>query len=115
MKNKLISVITPCYNEQYNIEDCYREVKKIFDKHLTKYNYEHIFTDNCSQDNTVEVLKKIASKDPNVKIIVNSRNFGVFRSMFNAISRSSGDGVIPCLAADLQDTPETIIEFIKYW
>ena len=82
---------------------------------MIDYDYEHIFSDNFSTDKTIEILKNIAKKDKNVKIILNSRNFGVFRSSFNAIIRSSGDAIIPMLDADLQDPPELIIDFIKHW
>lgn len=59
---KLISIVTPCYNEELNVEKCYNEVRNIFLK-LPKYNYEHIFIDNASTDRTVEILKEIASND----------------------------------------------------
>jgi len=115
MEKKTISIITPCFNEDSCIEDCYNKIKLLFDTKLVDYNYEHIFSDNFSTDKSIEILKKIAKKDKKVKIILNSRNFGVFRSSFNAIKRSSGDAVIPMFDADLQDPPELIIEFIKHW
>ena len=115
MKKKIITIITPCFNEEKCIQECYDKVKSIFNNDLIDYDYEHIFSDNFSTDKTIEILKNIAKKDKNVKIILNSRNFGVFRSSFNAIIRSSGDAIIPMLDADLQDPPELIIEFIKYW
>jgi len=115
VKKKTISIITPCFNEENCIEECYNKIKLLFEKDLIDYDYEHIFTDNYSTDKTVEILKKIAKKDKRIKIILNSRNFGVYRSCFNAIIRSSGDAVIPMFDADLQDPPELIIEFIKHW
>ena len=115
MNKKKISIITPCYNEQNSIEKCYNSVKKIFDEDLVNLKYEHIFADNFSTDDTILILRKLAEKDKNVKIILNSRNFGIFRSTFNAIKRAKGDAVISKLDADLQDPPELIIEFIKLW
>ena len=114
MKKK-ITIITPCFNEEGCIEECYNKIKLLFENDLIDYDYEHIFTDNYSTDKTIEILKRIAEKDKRIKIILNSRNFGVYRSCFNAIIRSSGDAVIPMFDADLQDPPELIIEFIKHW
>ena len=90
---KLISVITPCYNEEENVEDVYREVKKVFDS-LKGYTYEHIFIDNASKDKTVAILKDIAQEDKNVKIIMNTRNFGHIRSPYHALLQAEGDAVI---------------------
>lgn len=114
-KRKLISVVTPCYNEEQNVETCYQRVKEIFKKDLPDYDREHIFCDNSSTDNTVDELRKIANKDENVKVIVNSRNFGAFNSMFNGLMATTGDAVVVFLPADLQDPPEVIPEFVKNW
>ena len=112
MENKLISIVTPCYNEEENITEVYEQVKVVFVKQLNNYVYEHIFIDNASTDQTVEQLKDIAKKDKNVKIIVNSRNFGHIRSPVHAIMQARGDAVI-ILAADLQDPPEIIVDFVR--
>jgi polyisoprenyl-phosphate glycosyltransferase len=110
---KLISVVSPCYNEQENVQILYEQVKKQFEL-LPQYQYEHIFIDNASTDNTVQILKAIAEKDKNVKIIVNSRNFGHIRSPYYAMLLAKGDAVIS-LVSDLQDPPELIPVFIKKW
>ncbi len=110
---KLISVVTPCYNEEKNIKDLYLQVKNVFED-LGRYSYEHIFIDNASKDGTVSILKEIAGKDKNVKIIVNARNFGHIRSPYHAILQARGDAVV-CIAADLQDPPSMIADFIKKW
>ena len=110
---KLISIITPCYNEEENVEDVYREVKKVFDS-LKGYTYEHIFIDNASKDKTVSILKDIAKDDKNVKVIINTRNFGHIRSPYHALLQAKGDAVIS-IVADLQDPPQKIIEFLKKW
>jgi len=110
---KLISVVSPCYNEQENVQILYEQVKKQFEL-LPQYQYEHIFIDNASTDNTVQILKAIAEKDKNVKIIVNSRNFGHIRSPYYAMLLAKGDAVIS-LVSDLQDPPELIPAFIKKW
>jgi glycosyltransferase involved in cell wall biosynthesis len=82
---------------------------------LSKYDYEHIFADNSSVDGTVKKLKEIASRDNRVKIIVNSRNVGPFRNMWNAMKSATGDAIVPLLPADLQDPPEVISEFVSRW
>jgi len=110
---KLISVVTPCYNEEENIEDLHKQVKDIFNN-LEGFIYEHIFIDNASKDNTVKILKEIAKKDNNIKIIVNTRNFGHIRSPYYALLQSKGDAVI-MITADLQDPPYLIKDFIKKW
>ena len=69
---KKISIITPCFNEEESIEECYIKVKEIFDQRLQNYEYEHIFTDNFSTDKTISILRKLAQKDKKVKIILNS-------------------------------------------
>ena len=110
---KRISIVTPCYNEERNVEQVYNEVKAIF-RNVRRYKYEHIFIDNASSDNTVALLKNLAKKDRNVKIIVNSRNFGWLRSPYHAMLSASGDAVI-LLVADLQDPPILINDFIRKW
>lgn len=108
-----ISIVTPCHNEQDNIEVLYRSVKDIF-KQLPQYQYEHIFIDNASSDNTASVLKKMARDDCHVKVIINTRNFGHIRSPHHALLQAQGDAVIS-LVADLQDPPHLIHEFISKW
>ena len=61
MTRKMISILTPCYNEEPGIADCYRRVREIFETRLPDYDYEHVFIDNCSIDRTVDVLKSIAA------------------------------------------------------
>jgi polyisoprenyl-phosphate glycosyltransferase len=110
---KLISIVTPCYNEEANIEEIHKQVKAIFE-YIPNYRYEHIFIDNASTDSTVTLLKKIAEDDPQVKIIINSRNFGHIRSPYYAMLQTKGDATI-FIVADLQDPPSMIKEFIQKW
>jgi polyisoprenyl-phosphate glycosyltransferase len=110
---KTISIVTPCFNEEKNIEPLYHAVKSVFSK-LKKYRYEHIFIDNASTDNTVGELKKIAKKDKSIKIIVNARNFGHIRSPYYGLLQAKGDAAI-LLVADFQDPPEMIAEYLKKW
>jgi glycosyltransferase involved in cell wall biosynthesis len=110
---RLISILTPCYNEEENVEILYNKVKDVF-KQLPQYNYEHIFIDNASTDKTVEILKRLATSDKNLKIIVNARNFGYIRSPFHGLREASGDAVI-LIVADLQDPPELIPKLLQEW
>ena len=110
---KLISVMMPCYNEAENVEQAYREVRRIFEN-LPQYDYEHIFIDNASTDQTVDILKRLAAEDRRLKIIVNTRNFGHIRSPYHGILQASGAAVI-CLASDLQEPPSLIPEFLEWW
>ena len=111
---KTISVITPCYNEEVNVEICAAELKKVMEQ-LPGYDYEHIFADNASTDSTLIKLREMAAKDKHIKVISNSRNVGPFRNMWNGMKSATGDVVIPQLAADLQDPPSVIPEFVKNW
>lgn len=110
---KLISIVTPCLNEEENVLELYTRIKNVFNS-FPDYNYEHIFIDNSSTDNTVIILKEIASEDKNIKIIVNTRDFGQVRPPMHAILQTKGDAVIT-LCSDLEDPPELIPEFIKKW
>jgi dolichol-phosphate mannosyltransferase len=112
-KLPLISIVTPCFNEEANVDELYRRVKAAISD-SKKYVFEFIFIDNHSEDNTVEKLKALASSDPAVKVIVNTRNFGHIRSPYHGILQSRGEATI-YLASDLQDPPEMIPEFIREW
>jgi len=110
---KLISIVTPCYNEEANVLEMSQKIKSVF-KNLPGYKYEHIFIDNKSTDDTARILKTIATEDKRVKVILNVRNFGPGRSCGHAFLQARGDAVIG-LACDFQDPPELIPEFISLW
>lgn len=114
MTKKLISIVTPTYNEQDNIKELYHRVKEQLVKLESRYDYEIIVIDNCSEDRTQCILREIASYDKKFKVILNNRNFGHIRSPYYGILQSSGDATI-YLASDLQDPPEKIGEFIEQW
>ncbi len=113
MNKKIISIITPVYNEEGNIEAIYTAIKDIFIQ-LNKYDYEHIFIDNDSQDDSLNLLKAIAHKDSNVKVIANARNFGFVRSSYYGLLQGYGDAVF-MIFADLQDPPELLLDFLQKW
>jgi glycosyltransferase involved in cell wall biosynthesis len=112
---KTVSVVTPCYNEELNVLECYNAVRDLFAKELCNHKREHIFCDNDSTDGTLAILRVIAASDPNVKIIVNARNFGPMKNTYNGVMASSGDAVLLFLPADLQDPPELLPQFVNLW
>lgn len=110
---KLISLISPCFNEEANIEELYQRVSDVL-AGLPQYDFEYVFIDNASTDRTVEILRAIAKHDARVKVIVNTRNFGHIRSPYWGLIQTRGDASI-YLASDLQDPPELIPEFLAAW
>jgi len=113
MKRKLITVITPCYNETANVREVHRRVLAMA-AGIPEYRFEHLFIDNASTDDTVEVLRAMAAEDASVKVIVNARNVGPDRSGMHAFLQAGGDA-IGSLVADLQDPPELFAEMIREW
>lgn len=110
---RLISVMTPCFNEEGNVREMYEAVRKIFAE-LPQYRYEHIFIDNASKDRTPVILRELAAQDESVKVILNARNFGHVRSGYYALLQAHGDAVI-AIACDFQDPPELIPELLRRW
>jgi dolichol-phosphate mannosyltransferase len=110
---KIISIVTPCFNERDNISELYSRISIVIDG-LKEFEWEILFIDNCSKDGTVEILRKIAKEDRRVKVILNTRNFGHIRSPYWGIMQSHGDATV-YLASDLQDPPEMIAEFLEQW
>jgi glycosyltransferase involved in cell wall biosynthesis len=108
-----LSVITPCYNEEGNVQELCARVAAAMAT-VPDCEYEHILIDNASTDNTVALLKGIAAADRHVKVIVNARNFGHIRSPMHALLEASGEAVIS-IVADLQDPPEMIPDLVAKW
>ena len=109
----LLTVLTPCYNEEGNVREVYGQVKAAM-LSLPGYDYDHLFIDNASTDKTVDILRELAAADKRVKVIVNTRNFGQVRSPYHAFLQARGDAIIG-VVADLQDPPELIPQFIQKW
>ena len=111
MKKK-ISIVTPTFNEELNIEKLCdlisEEMKKL------NYEYEHIVIDNSSTDSTVSILRKKALIDKNLKVIINSRNFGHIKSPVHGILQASGEAVI-LMTSDFQDPVSLISIYLKEW
>ncbi|MFA6486015.1 MAG: glycosyltransferase family 2 protein [Candidatus Magasanikbacteria bacterium] len=113
MEKKKIDILVPCYNEVQNIGELYLEVKKVIGN-FVNYHFEFLFIDNASTDGTDILLRKMASEDKQIKVILNSRNFGCIRSPYYGLLQTNADAVI-MMAADFQEPPELIPEFIKRW
>ena len=111
---KLISVVIPTFNEEANIEELSRQVEFHMNNYDLQYNYELIFIDNCSTDNTQEIIRKLCLKNKKIKAIFNNRNFGYLRSPYYGILQASGHAVLS-ISADFQDPPELIPQLIKKW
>lgn len=112
-KKKTISIVAPCFNESQIISKFLDLLIKEINKHKN-YFFSIIIIDNASTDDTVEILKKYASKYKFIKVIINIRNFGHIRSPYYGIMQSTSDATI-YMASDLQDPPSMIGEFIKHW
>ena len=109
---KFISIVGACFNEAENIEEFVSRTRTAMAK--LAYRYELILIDNRSTDGTPAILRRLAAEDPNVKIILNARNFGHIRSPVHGLLQTSGDCAL-LLASDLQDPPELIPVFLKKW
>lgn len=109
----LISVVTPCFEEEANVRALYERIRDVFAA-FPDLDYEHIYIDNASHDRTVALVKELCASDSRVKLIVNARNFGHIRSPFYGMMQAGGDAVI-LMASDLQDPPELIRDFIVKW
>lgn len=110
---RLISIVTPCFNEEANVGELYTRIARVR-RSLPQFRFEHIFIDNASTDTTADRIKAIIARDDTVRLIVNARNFGHIRSPYHALLQASGDAVI-CMASDLQDPPELIVDMIALW
>jgi len=107
---EVISIIIPCYNEEDSIPLIYNELKKVSNN--MKYDFEFIFVNDGSIDNSLSVLKKLSAKDKQVKYIHFSRNFGKEAAMYAGLSNSKGD-YITIMDADLQDPPSLLPEMLR--
>ena len=107
-----ISIVTPTYNEVENIEKLYLDIKEQFSK--INYEYEHLIIDNNSNDGTIRKIKELALKDKNLKIIINSKNYGHIRSPYYGLLQCNGDAVI-LMASDFQDPVDLIPRYIDEW
>ncbi len=114
MNRKLISIVTPCYNEELNVLEHFRQICEVIEPYRGEFDFEHIYTDNASQDKTFEILARLAGENPNVKVVRFSNNIGANRAVFMGLKLAKGDAVV-LIQADLQDPPALVSKFIDYW
>ncbi len=114
MRRKLISIVTPCYNEELNVHDHFSQVNEVIAPYKADFDFEHIYTDNCSQDHTWTKLSELAEIHPNVRIMRFSNNIGANRAIFMGLRAAKGDAII-LIQADLQDPPAMLKDFIDGW
>ena len=110
-----ISIMVPCYNEQDSLPLFYEELTKIMkDERLSGYEWEMLFINDGSRDNTLTVLKCLHARDNRVSYIDLSRNFGKEKAMLAGFDYVTGDCMI-IMDADLQDPPSLIPEMVYWW
>lgn len=116
-RRKKISIVIPCYNEEENVGPMAAAIRKQFEEQpvLKDYDYDVLFIDNDSADRTRELLRELCKKDPmHIKAIFNAKNFGQFNSPYYGMLQTDGDATM-LMAADFQDPPELIAEYVKNW
>ena len=111
---KRISIVIPTFNEEENIVPIVERVTRLFDKALCEYDYRILFIDNCSSDNTRNIIRDISNTSNKIQFIFNMRNFGFSRSTYYGLTQSIGDCSV-LLFADMQDPPELIVTFVEEW
>lgn len=111
---KTISVTIPCWSEEKSVRQMYNRLVKIFKEQLPRYDYEIIFVDDYSPDNTREEIRKLCKEDKRVKGIFNARNFGFNRNVFATMQYGTGDATF-LIFGDLQDPPELLPQMVEKW
>ena len=109
-----ISIVIPTYNEEDNIFPIYKALLTMFAEHLPEFDYEFVFSDNCSKDSTQQKIEELCKRDKNVKAIFNVRNFGASNSAVNALRNSSGDCAV-MFCADFQTPVNVIPQLVEKW
>ena len=110
---KKVSIMVPCYNEEENVVPISKALVEQMEA-LPQYDYEILFIDNCSQDNTRTLLRGICAENPKIRAIFNSKNFGQFNSPYYGLTQTTGDCTIS-VCCDFQDPIEMIPKFLEEW
>lgn len=111
---KKVSILIPCYNEEDNVIPMSQAIVDLFIKELPQYDYELLFIDNDSSDNTRPLLRQICADNPKIKAIFNAKNFGQFNSPYYGILQTTGDCTIS-MVCDFQDPIELIPRYLEEW
>ena len=110
---KKITIIIPAYNEEESLPHLYERLEKLTNS-MEHYEFEILFVNDGSKDNTINLIKEYREKDNRICYVDFSRNFGKEIAMIAGLDYATGDCVI-FMDADLQDPPELIPELVKYW
>jgi glycosyltransferase involved in cell wall biosynthesis len=113
-ERKLISIVTPCFNEELNVDFHFEAVTAALAPLSRRYEFEHIYTDNCSTDGTWAALVALAARHDHVRVMRFARNIGADNAIYFGLQNAKGDAVM-LIQADLQDPPELIPEFVAGW
>ena len=111
---KKVSVLIPCYNEEENVRPMSEAIVDLFENRLTQYDYELLFIDNDSSDQTRPILRDICKNNKHIKAIFNAKNFGQFNSPYYGILQTTGDCTIS-MVCDFQDPIELIPQYLEAW
>lgn len=111
---KKLSILIPCYNEEENVGPISEAVIETLERDLPQYDYELVFIDNDSTDNTRPLLRELCKNNPKIKAIFNAKNFGQFNSPFHGMLQVTGDCVIQ-MVCDFQDPVELIPKYVREW
>jgi len=114
MTKKLISIICPVYNEEKNIMMFYKRTQKVLVPFSDRYNFEFIFTNNRSIDNTFNLISELHNNDKRIQLLTFSRNFGYQASISAGLSYARGDASV-VIDVDCEDPPELLEKFIEKW
>ena len=109
---KKISILIPCYNEEENVGPISQAVVETMTRELPEYDYELVFIDNDSTDQTRPILRELCRQNPRIKAIFNAKNFGQFNSPYYGLLQVTGDCVIS-MVADFQDPVELIPQYVR--
>lgn len=114
MKKKLITICIPIYNEEENIVAIVQKIEQFFLRFKDRFDYEILFSDNCSTDDSIKIIEKKSEENRNIRIIKFDNNIGYDLSVYNNLLESKGDAcvVIDC---DLQDPIDLIETFLEKW
>ena len=111
---KKISILIPCYNEEENVVPISNVIVEELTKNLSQYDFEIVFIDNDSKDNTRPLLREICKQNPKIKAILNAKNFGAFNSPYYGILQTTCDCTI-LMCCDFQDPIEMIPRLVQEW
>ena len=111
---KKISILIPCYNEEENVEPMSQAIVSLFENDLKQYDYELVFIDNDSTDQTRSILRRICANNCKLKAILNAKNFGQFNSPYYGMLQTTGDCTIT-MVCDFQDPIDLIPKYLEAW